>query len=918
MFASRPVNAESLGTWSSTTSYPVGVQEQSCGASGGYIYCVGGWTGSGNAYSVYYALISSYGVGAWSSTRIYPIGVNDQSCAVSGIYIYCVGGYADSSGLTNAVYYSYLSSIGGVGGWASTTGYPFAIYGQSCAASGGYIYCVGGYGTGYTGAVYYAPISSSGVGAWSSTTSYPFGVAGQSCAASGGYIYCVGGYGPSTGYTYTVYYAPISSSGVGAWSSTTSYPTGGFGPYGTSCDVSGGYIYCVTGYFSNAVYYAPISSSGVGAWSSTASYPITILGPSCVVSGWNIYCVGGEFDTGALTSAVYYDHVTTATSTTFTCPLSAGTVGVVELCTATVANVYSGYNIEATGTVTFSGTLPPGMPTSCSLTEGTGNINTCPDNWIPASGTEGSYSISASYIGWAGDSTHGTSSTISPFSLTIQTATSTSVGCSPSVGTVGVLETCTATVTNVDSGYDTEATGTVTFSGTLPPGMPTSCSLTAGTGTSNTCTATWTPASGTEGSYSIGASYAGDSTHGASSTSSPFSLTIQKTTTSTTVTCSPSTGVEGVVGTCTATVSGYHPSGTVSWSQVAGTGSVTVSPASCILSSINSSSSECLVSVTGESLGPVTLEAAYGGDSNNLPSSATLLITVGTVTVACTPAPVAVGTGTTCMATVMHPSTPVPTGKVAWSTSGSGKFSALTCKLSWGSCNVAYIPTSPGTVTITASYGGDKYNPVSSRTFSLTVTQKASTTTVSCSPTSVVVGSTKTIKCTVHVTGYLPAGSVSWSDNGTGSVTFSSTTCSLSATGRCSVTMTATAAGSVTIHAAYGGDGNNTPSSGTAGLTIKQAKTRLPLACTLTSKDVWDCTATLKGYYGSVAGEAITWTQTGGIGIVSFSSTTCIIPLQSCSVTVTGTSPGKATIEAVYAGDTNNVGSLKNRTLTIH
>jgi hypothetical protein len=56
--------------------------------------------------------------------------------------------------------------------------------------------------------------------------------------------------------------------------------------------------------------------------------------------------------------------------------------------------------------------------------------------------------------------------------------------------------------------------------------MPTTCTLTSGTGTSNSCSVTWTPASGTHGSYSIKATYGGDTTHAASPASSAFALTI--------------------------------------------------------------------------------------------------------------------------------------------------------------------------------------------------------------------------------------------------------------------------------------------------------------------------------------------------------------------------------------------------------
>ncbi len=195
----------------------------------------------------------------------------------------------------------------------------------------------------------------------------------------------------------------------------------------------------------------------------------------------------------------------------------------------------------------------------------------------------------------------------------------------------------------------------------------------------------------------------------------------------------------------------------------------------------------------------------------------------GPVGATCTPADVNVGKSTTCSVTVVGTTT-TPTGKVSWSASGPGKFSSETCKLNGnGTCSVRFTPTSGGShVTITASYAGDSHNPSSVGAFTLTVAPRTSTTRVSCGPTSVVAGSTKTIKCTAFVTGYHPTGSITWSQSSTngGSVTLATLSCTL-VNGRCSITMTGTTAGTVIIQAAYGGDTNNLPSSNTRTLTIK-------------------------------------------------------------------------------------------------
>ena len=150
------------------------------------------------------------------------------------------------------------------------------------------------------------PVSAQPLNSWSSTTSYPTGIANQSCVTNSGFIYCVGGNSPSP--TSAVFFAPITSSGVGPWASTTPYGSAPTVPAGVpiaeqSCVTDSGFIYCVGG-GTNLVFFAPISSSGVGTWTTTNSYPFTIFEQSCVTRASLIYCVGGNPPTG--TSAVFF------------------------------------------------------------------------------------------------------------------------------------------------------------------------------------------------------------------------------------------------------------------------------------------------------------------------------------------------------------------------------------------------------------------------------------------------------------------------------------------------------------------------------------------------------------------------------------------------------------------------------------
>lgn len=319
--SSTGTSGPGVGSWTSSC-YPATVIGASCVTSAGDMYCVGGDMGSSpnGTTSVFFTSISS-GVASWSATTSYPISVTSASCATSGGYIYCVAGDsgpAYAQVVFNSTYYAQLSSSG-VGQWTETTSYPIAVTTESCSTSGGYIYCVGGDNEGVPSstsvlgaesAAYYAQISSAGIGAWKQTTDYPVTAESPQCTVSGSYLYCIGGYSngapnssgtpASEGEISSAYYAPVSSSGLGGWTQTTSYP---IEVYYHSCVSSDGYAYCVGGLSpssssslgdTDAVYYAPESSSGLGQWVQTTSYPVTVYGSSCSSAGDDLYCVGGE------------------------------------------------------------------------------------------------------------------------------------------------------------------------------------------------------------------------------------------------------------------------------------------------------------------------------------------------------------------------------------------------------------------------------------------------------------------------------------------------------------------------------------------------------------------------------------------------------------------------------------------------
>jgi hypothetical protein len=397
------------------------------------------------------------------------------------------------------------------------------------------------------------------------------------------------------------------------------------------------------------------------------------------------------------------------------------------------------------------------------------------------------------------------------------------------------------------------------------------------------------------------------------------------------VTCAPSPASVGSPVTCEAAVSGSSPTGSVTWSSNNAAEGVAPTTAGFSSTSCTLVGGACSVTYTptkavdlhptvgGNNPTPaVIITAKYGGDSDNGPSVGTASLMVyryTTATLSCSPSSVVVGSATTCEATVKG-SGSTPTGSVAWSSSSPGEFSGTSCRLSRGACSVKFTPTAAGSsVILNASYGGDSKNFQSAGTYNLTATIKATKTTVSCSPIEVPAASPRTVTCKAVVTGYSPTGTMTWSQGGTGSVSFVTMMCTLSR-GSCSVTMTGAQPGSVTVQASYGGDPNNTPSSGTRGLEVGKELSTVTIACSsrMSVGVPATCTATVSGY--SPTG-TVTWARVSGTGEVTFPSNTCTLSSGNCLVTVTATHPGSLKIKAVYSGDSNNLESTGTLVLSI-
>src|SRR6266702_3550721 len=581
-------------------------------------------------------------------------------------------------------------------------------------------------------------------------------------------------------------------------------------------------------------------SGGSGSFSSSAACPLS------AGSGSSGSCSVNFTQSSAGTAQVSVTR--RSTSTSVTCSAVTVAVGALTTCVATVTDTDSGSKAPPAGTVTFSngpaaGSFSP-ADAACTLGPETGSAATCQVTYTPSLGSEGTQTITATTAG-SGD--YADSAVSAGASLTVAArATSTALTCSLRGVVVNGPATCTATVTDTDSGTASNPTGIVTFSnngaqGVFGPGV--SCTLAPESGSSSvsTCQLSYTPALGSEGDQTLTASYPGATDYQGSAGS--FQVTATNRTTSAKVSCSPSTVEVNGSTTCQATVSDTDagspgsPAGTVLFSG--GSGSFSDSAACTLVPSSDGDSGSCSAAFTPAlgSEGNQTLTGSYQGATDYQASADSAQVSVTTratsTKVTCSASAVAENDATTCGVTVTDTGSGTkgsPAGTVTFSNGpAAGSFSPASgaCTLSpapgsTATCQVSYSPAlgSEGTQAITAATAGsgDYAGSADAIGASLTVTQRSTSAHVACAPSTVPVKGSTTCTATVTATGPGTAGSPG------GTVLFSGGSGSFSNGGACALAPAGAAAGScsVTFTPALGSEGNQTLTASYQGATDYQ------------------------------------------------------------------------------------------------
>ena len=548
------------------------------------------------------------------------------------------------------------------------------------------------------------------------------------------------------------------------------------------------------------------------------------------------------------------------TTTTLASSSPTSTFGQSVTFTATVSPS------AATGSVQFlDGAISLG---SIVLSGGTASLTT-------ANLTVGSHSITATYSGDPNFS----GSTSSVLTQTVNKAsTTTALTSSLNASTYGDQVTFTATV-SPSSG----PTGSVQFF----DGATSLGTMTLSGGTASLTTATLTG-----GTHSITATYGGNTSF-ASSTSSAVSQTVNQASTTTALTSSLNPSVFGQQVTFTATVS---PSS-------GATGTVQFFDGGTSLGTAGVSGGTASLTTAILTVGPHSITASYGGNTNFTGSTASALtqtVNEANTTTALTSSlnPSTYGQQVTFTATVS------PSGATGAVQFFDGNTSLGTVTLIGGSASLATATLTGGTHSITASYGGNASFTVSTSSAVTQVVNQAGTATgLTSSLDPSVFGQPVTFTATVSPSG--ATGAVQFFDGNTslGTVTLSG--------GTASFTTSALLVGTHVISATYSGDANFTGST-SAALTQAVSLSTIGTTTTVTSslnpsaygqQVTFSATVTPSpGAGGAVMfmdGGLLLWTSTlDASGVATFSISTL--------------AAGSHSITAQYNGDATHTGSTSS------
>lgn len=240
-----------------------------------YIISVGGRQTSGGSSSLPNVATTFYAGGSTVNAPVpqpsLPVGTELAVPVVCNGTLVVMGGFTTAS--TSEVFTaSWNSSTGTVGSWSLQTPLPTQLNKGGGAASGQYVYYVGGLAGASqvaSSAVYMNTVNNGQTGGtWTTLNPLPIALTAPCVAALNGWLIVAGGDDSSFNVLTSTYYAAIRSDGsIGPWQTGPVLPTAvDANNVGASMAVAGDYLIVVGGDIAQPVLTLPVTANGLGSF----------------------------------------------------------------------------------------------------------------------------------------------------------------------------------------------------------------------------------------------------------------------------------------------------------------------------------------------------------------------------------------------------------------------------------------------------------------------------------------------------------------------------------------------------------------------------------------------------------------------------------------------------------------------------
>lgn len=578
------------------------------------------------------------------------------------------------------------------------------------------------------------------------------------------------------------------------------------------------------------------------------------------------------------------------TMTALTASPAPSGFGASVLLVATVSATQGAGNL--TGTISFldgakvlQASVPMGATSAGSTTE------SAQASLTTAGLAVGSHALTASYSN-SNDMRHGASVSPTVTQLVLE-ATSTVLASSLNPAAPGQSFTLTATVTSLGGGQ-IAPDGTVVFT----DGVATLCTSVLNAGQVATCTA----AGLQNGLHSIVATYGGDSAHEIQGSVSELLKQEVLEPSLATIMSTPNPSYYGEPVTFTVSVA--------SSGQFVPTGNVNILDAGRQVGSTTLAATSGIGAFTTSALpaGANVMVAAYMGDSNDAATNSAAITEVvnraqTAVSVAANPSPAIAGAMVAIAAAVaVTRGISAPTGAVTFTDTFNGAKEALgTAQLGTGGTALIRPAFMAGLHSIVATYAGDSNNGGSiSAPLELTVLPGSTSVVLTSAPNPSALGVSAVFTATVTGSEAV-SGTVAFFADGKGIGT-----ATLGAKSSASLSDSTLSFGAHSMTAAYGGDGNDNPSTSA---TLEQIVGKIPTVTNLSVSSTAGASAqvsllaTVSGATGPTATGTVTFTvgtTSLGLAAVNAGGTATLTPSLAA---------GTYLVVAAYGGDSLHLAS---------